>query len=114
MTPEEWQAEGTRLFGSDVNTWRFMCPSCGHVQTRQDFIDLGLNMRQVDELLAYSCIGRWLDPMGAVDAFEDSTGSGCRYLGGLNPNISPIKIELHDGRTRQTFGFAVRLQDLER
>ena len=37
MTRAEWEAEGKRRFGDDMMTWRFVCPSCGHVQSANDY-----------------------------------------------------------------------------
>ena len=66
----DWMDEGQRLFGTDFKKWRFKCIRCGHVQTAQDFIDLGIE--NWDGVFYYSCIGRW------------KKGVGCDWtLGGL-------------------------------
>tara|TARA_R110000796_G_scaffold41179_1_gene101903 strand:+ start:6367 stop:6615 length:249 start_codon:yes stop_codon:yes gene_type:complete len=52
---------GLEMFGNDPNQWEFVCPSCGHVQSCQDFLDLGLWQRQVDRHAGYACIRRWTD-----------------------------------------------------
>lgn len=103
----EWQAEGTKRFGTDINDWAYVCPSCGHRQTRKDWMDLGMNPRQVDERVGYSCIGRWLSPREAVPAFEMSKGLGCNYIGSHRPNISPITIIISTDPKieRPTFGW---------
>lgn len=78
-TLEEWKAEGNRLFG-DVKQWRMKCPSCGHVQTMQDFIDLGVE--EPETKFHFSCIGRWM-PDNKKE-MGDNTGGPCNYtLGGL-------------------------------
>jgi hypothetical protein len=63
MTPEEWTAEGKRLFGDDYNAWKFKCPICGHVQSVGDFRqfkDQGGNMNSAYQ----QCIGRFMkDPV---------------------------------------------------
>lgn len=101
----EWQEQGRELFGTDVNLWRFMCPSCGHIQTRQDWLDLGMSPRQVDSHLAFTCIGRWLQPLEAVPAFQHSRGYGCMYIGTGIPNISPLTVQISPNEERPTFGF---------
>jgi hypothetical protein len=106
MSLQEWQEEGQRLFGDDVNNWQFVCPNCGHVQTRRDWLELGMSGRQVDERLGFTCIGRWLDPMDAVGFGEMSQGKGCKYAGTMEPNISPITVVISFGEERPTFGFA--------
>ena len=30
ITYAEWVSEGEALFGPDRDTWRFVCPVCGH------------------------------------------------------------------------------------
>lgn len=105
LSLEEWQQQGRELFGPDVNDWKYVCPACGHVQTRQDWLDLGMNDRQVDERVGFSCIGRWLNPLGCATGFEPSTGTGCDYAGGLVPNISPITIIIAENDERPTFGW---------
>lgn len=106
LTLREWHILGTALFGGDVNDWKFICPSCGHVQSRRDWMNLGMNPRQIDTYLGFTCIGRWLHPLNAVDAFEESKGYGCRYIGTGIPNISPITLVISPNEERPTFGFA--------
>ena len=101
-----WQAQGVQLFGTDVNEWSYVCPACGHIQTRKDFLDLGMSPRQVDERVGFSCIGRWLargDQLAT--GFDPSKGYGCDYSGGRSPNISPITITISPGEERPTFGW---------
>ncbi len=102
---EAWQAQGVQLFGTDVNNWRFVCPACGHVQTRADWLALGMNRRQVDQRLGFTCIGRWLDPLNTATDFQRSKGSGCDYVGDREPNISPITVIITPGEERPTFGW---------
>ena len=107
LSLDEWQAQGTVLFGPDVDKWRFVCPSCGQVQTRQDWLDLGMNPRQVDQRLAFTCIGRWSRSPDTVPAFEPSAGAGCMYVGDRGPNISPtvVVISTDPLEHRPTFGY---------
>ena len=102
-----WQARAIELFGPDPNHWRFVCPSCGHVQTRQDFRDLGMSDRQLDTLIGFSCIGRWqaAERQHVVAFCEQSQGYGCTYAGGGLINISPYQVILPKGDERPTFGF---------
>ena len=105
LTLDEWLAQGIKLFGPDVDDWEFKCPNCGHIQTRRDWLALGMSKRQVDQRLGFSCIGRWLNPMKAVDFGEMSTGFGCYYAGTMSPNISPITVIISPGEERPTFGW---------
>lgn len=101
-----WQKLGESLFGPDVDQWRFICPSCGHIQTRADWRKLGMNHRLIDMLLGFSCIGRWLNPLRAVEFGELSEGYGCMYHGHQRRNISPTVVIISPGEERPTFGFA--------
>lgn len=104
MTLIEWGQLGTELFGPNANQWRVVCPSCGLVQTRQDWRDLGMSGRMVDTMFAFNCIGRWKYPRDAAEIFEPNAGYGCRYLGTHKPNISPFTVVMGDDE-RPTFGF---------
>lgn len=81
MTKAEWEAEGRRRFGDDMRQWRFVCPSCGHVASVQDWFDAGATEGQV----AFSCVGRYL---GNAKEMCQRPGP-CNYAGGglfrLNP-----------------------------
>lgn len=110
FTIDEWQAEGNRLFGPDINTWRFKCPACGHVQTRANFLSLGMK-DQVDRYLGFSCIGRFrLSDLNkaklVVEYPEMDKGAGCNYAGGGLFQVAPIIIETGKDEQRLTFGFA--------
>ena len=95
---EEWTAEGNRLFGANQMQWKFICPSCGHVATMQDWKDAGASIRQA----AFSCVGRALG--STRDAFADGDGP-CNYAGGGLFGLNPVSIE---GRTEKVFAFARR------
>lgn len=86
ITLEEWKVEGIRRFGPDQMTWRFVCPSCGHIASVQDYKDVGAE----ESAVAFSCIGRWLPSRS--DAFSGQEGP-CNYAGGGLFRISPVRIE---------------------
>jgi hypothetical protein len=107
MRLEDWQAEGRRLFGDDVNQWRFKCPSCGHIQKRQDYLDMGMG-KQCDNYLAFTCIGKFrrTDPTKTIVGYGDpDKGHGCKYAGGGLFNISPIQLVIGPDEVRPTFAF---------
>jgi len=64
MTESEWKALGEKLFGADMNLWRFKCPHCGNVMsmvkaramTEEQKVALrrGWSIEQ-------ECIGRYVD-----------------------------------------------------
>lgn len=85
MTTAEFMAEGERRFGPDRMTWRFVCPSCGHVQSPQDLKDAGAP----ETAVAFSCVGRWLPK--CQDAFDGKDGP-CNYAGGGLFRIAPVTL----------------------
>ena len=67
---EDWIRQLKEKFGKDPNGWKFKCPSCGGVQSGQDFIDGGIT--EFDRKVYFDCIGRHVK------------GKGCNWtLGGL-------------------------------
>lgn len=108
MTLDEWRAEASRRFGSDVRTWRFVCPICGGTQSLADFEALPADSRPKDpsEVFYYSCIGRWI--AGAPRAFggKPTAETHCDYtLGGLFC-IAKRVVRGEDGHQVPVFEFA--------
>lgn len=67
---EDWLNQLKSKFGDDSTKWAFKCPSCGNIQTPQDFIDNGIGEHK--DNVYYNCIGRYIK------------GKGCDWtLGGL-------------------------------
>lgn len=85
MTLEEWQAEGSRRFGPDPMKWKFVCPSCGHVASVQDWRDAGAG----ESAVAFSCVGRWLKGAGEIGGKKRP----CNYAGGGLFKLNPVKID---------------------
>lgn len=97
MTHQEWEAQGTALFGPDQMQWRFKCPSCGHIASVQDWKDAGAPQNTV----AFSCVGRWAG--ARKNAAFARSGGPCDYAGGGLLRLNPQAI---DGRSN-VFAFAV-------
>lgn len=93
MTHNEWYAKGEQLFGADIMQWKFICPSCGHTASVQDWKDAGAP----EGAVAFSCIGRYLPECN--EAFAKGDGP-CNYAGGGLIRLNPIDV---DGRP--TFAF---------
>lgn len=98
-THAQWRDEGIRRFGSDELAWRFVCPSCGHVASTQDYKDAGAPV----ETVAYSCIGRWLP--GTTATFGQRPGP-CNYTGGGLFKINPVHVICAGGNGHGVFEFA--------
>ncbi len=98
VTYEEWVIEAEALFGSDALKWRFVCPSCGHVASVQDWKDAGAP----EDAVAFSCVGRWLPSRS--EGF--GKGAPCNYAGGGLFRLNPVSVAMSDGRVHETFEFA--------
>lgn len=103
MTLEEWNAEGTRRFGPDQMKWRFICPSCDHIASVEDWKKAGAS----EGAVAYSCIGRAL---GSTKTVGEKPGP-CNYAGGGLFQLNPITVDgsklfafASDADTRATDG----------
>lgn len=95
MTVAAWEALGEQLYGPDKMKWKFKCPSCGHIQTPEDYKNAGAN----EGAIAFSCVGRWL-PESKGELF-DKNGGPCNYAGGGLFRLNPVSVDGH-----QIFDFA--------
>jgi len=100
FTVDEWKAEAIRLFGEDHMAWRFVCPSCGHVASTNDYHQAGAPSGAV----AFSCVGRWT---GATREFGQSGPGPCNYAGGGLIRINPVVVTDDGGKeVQRVFDFA--------
>lgn len=102
MPVAEWMALGKKLYGEDMLKWKFKCPSCGHIQTPEDFRpfkDKGASPNTA----YFDCIGRWL-PEATGTMFNKK--SPCDYtLGGLFKLSTRVVVD-EKGARHATFMFA--------
>ncbi|MDP2730562.1 MAG: VVA0879 family protein [Dehalococcoidales bacterium] len=87
MTKEDWLAKGTKLFGPDMMTWRFVCPACKHIASVEDFKkykDAGAS----PDSATTRCIGRF---DGHMDV-DMGAGQPCNYTGYGLFNLCPVKV----------------------
>ncbi len=84
-----WQKLALERFGEDPDKWVFVCPECGHRQTPEDMLALGMHRHQVDNRAGYSCIRRWTD-------------QGCLSVG---QGPVPLVIDSDTNEIRPTFIF---------
>lgn len=99
-TLEEWHTEAKRRFGPDAMNWKFVCPSCRHIQSVADYKAAGAP----STACAFSCVGRWLP--------KEQTGEGfgkkgpCNYAGGGLIHLNPVRVTYPDGTASEAFQFA--------
>lgn len=101
ITHAEWLAE-LRKRGEQARQVKFVCPSCGHAQSGQDFLDLGMTPEQAASKAGFSCIGRWLPT--CQEAFTGGPGP-CNYAGGGLIGLNPIRV-IAGEKTIAVFDFA--------
>ncbi len=94
ITKQEWLDEGERLFGADMWCWQFVCPSCGHVQSPEDFRQYKDQGATPDDA-RFNCIGRFNGHIH-VDAFGGPGSGPCNYTSGGLLNISPVRVTDRD------------------
>ncbi|WP_409449919.1 VVA0879 family protein [Aromatoleum sp.] len=103
LSHQEWLAEAKAKFGDDPLTWRFVCPSCGHVASIRDWRDAGAP----EGAMAFSCIGRYTgDANAAANAAFRNAGGPCNYTGGGLFRLNPVTVTFAEGEPRETFEFA--------
>ena len=102
ITHADWLAEGERRFGKNTDAWKFVCPSCGHIQAIGDFRqhkDRGATPDTASQL----CIGRFTGAEGAFDprstspATTPSTGLIC---------LAKTVVVMENGAQQPVFDFA--------
>jgi hypothetical protein len=82
---------------------RFRCPNCGHVQSLQDFINLGMTKEEATNRVYFSCIGRFNKDQSHNGTLGDGK-SPCDYTCGGLIKLGDI---IHDGKEDiYTFPFA--------
>jgi hypothetical protein len=107
LTYEEWEKIGTQLYGNDKKEWKFKCPSCGFVQTFNDFIKAGATKEQAQGMIGFSCIGRVMEEKGEFLGKKQKS-KACNYAGGGLFRINPVTI-VCDGKEQGYFDFANKL-----
>ena len=108
---EEWEKIGKRLYGDDKKEWRFKCPSCGFVQTFNDFLKAGATKEDAQGMIGFSCIGRVMDKKEEFLG-KKKDGKPCNYAGGGLFRINPITI-ISEGKEQGYFDFAEELKEEE-
>lgn len=100
LTFAEWEEEAARKFGEDRMQWKFVCPSCDHAATVEDWKNVGAAEGEV----AFSCVGRHT---GADDKNTFSHNGGpCTYVGGGLICLNPVQVTFPNGKKVSVFEFA--------
>lgn len=97
----EWIQEGQKRFGEDFKKWKFVCPACGHIQSVEDFVNLGLDPNSAFQ----ECIGRH---NGNAKPANKHSVNGCDWCSyGLFGTLGKgILVHLESGEQTEIFDFA--------
>lgn len=107
MTKLEWVKRGIELFGIDVRKWKFVCPSCGNIQTIEDFRKYKEQGATAEDV-RFNCIGRFTGSQNKAFGQKGVTKSPCDYSSGGVFDINPLVVVNEDtGKEFSCFGFAV-------
>ncbi len=101
----EWFDAAIDRYGNDAESWKFRCPSCGHVASVKDWKDA----KAPEGAVGFSCVGRYLQKLedGEQAAFKNK-GGPCNYAGGGLFKLNPITVVAEDGAEHAMFDFADR------
>lgn len=103
LTEKEWRARGKRLFGKDTNNWKFICPSCGNIQTIKNFKKYK-NKGATPSDAYFNCIGRFSGKGGHIGG-DGGTKKPCNYTTGGLIGLSPLRIKDNKGKIHASFDF---------
>lgn len=92
---DEWKAKGKELFGDNKLEWKFICPSCGIIQTANEIkkANPSLTDERAFNFALFGCIGRALGSENSIWSKKQP----CNYTSGglfnLNKTIVLCKEE---------------------
>lgn len=104
ISHQEWLREAERRYGKSLRNLRFKCPVCGHVQSGQDFLDLGMSPEHAAARVGFSCIGRLI--AGSRRAFGGSGAGPCDFTNGGLFTIGPVVVQMDGSDPLHMFDFA--------
>ncbi len=102
MNFKEWNQEGEKRFGKDKKNWKFKCPNCGNIQSYNDFKKLGRKGLDIEYVVYFSCIGRWIDDCKGEIGNKISP---CNYTNGGLFDLSKLKVKAKDDTMISVFEF---------
>ena len=97
MSKADWLKRGEELFGPLARDWRFVCPSCGNIQTLLEVVEAGGK----EESGYFNCIGRYLDKCGDIG----SDTPPCNYTSGGIIRLNTMFVITDDGKEHPVFRF---------
>jgi len=104
MSLKEYMDEAKKRFGTEPINWKFVCPICKTEQTAADLVAAGVDRKEVENYIGFSCIGRWTNAGPCKKA--DKPGKGCDWtLGGLF-QLHELEIITDDGVHHPRFALA--------
>lgn len=94
QTLDEWRTEAKERFGDKTTNWKFICPSCGNVQSPQTFVGVGCTPEEAVNRVYQECTGR-------------HGGNGCKWAAfGFLGTLGKGRIVIAAGSEVEVFDFA--------
>jgi hypothetical protein len=93
MTEEQFRQMAIERFGEDHMGWKFVCPSCGFVQSVRDYKDAGAP----ETAVAFSCVGRWRKDCREAFPRKKDGRKPCNYAGGGLIGMNPVRLDDRKG-----------------
>jgi len=105
ISHENWKLMGELIFKtSDMNKWKFICPSCGYIASVKDYRDALIP----STFIAEYCIGNWIGVRGDVNQW----GQGpCGFKGDYETN--PVHVTDRLAADDYVFHFAANMKYVE-
>lgn len=103
---EELHAEMKAQGVKDRQDIAFRCVICGTVQSMRSMIDAGVEPARVENVIGFSCEGRWRNAGPANNGRPGKGVRGCDWtLGGLF-QLHRLEVTTPDGKTHPSFELA--------
>lgn len=106
IAAEELHAEMKAQGVTDRLDIAFKCVMCGTVQSMRSLIDAGAGADRVENVIGFSCEGRWRNAGPAKKGKPGKDARGCDWtLGGLF-SLHRLEVTTPDGKTYPSFELA--------
>jgi hypothetical protein len=106
ITAEELHAEMKAQGVEDRQDIAFKCVMCATVQSMRSMLDAGVDPARVENVIGFSCEGRWRNAGPAKRGEPERDVRGCDWtLGGLF-TLHRLEVTTPDGKTHPSFELA--------
>lgn len=103
MTEKEFEALGVARFGEDRKQWKFVCPSCGGVQSWADYQQPNV-AKEGSKQVYFNCIGRYMRKPHKVNGLGGP--APCDYTSGGLFVLNKVFVTTDEGKKVPVFALA--------